>query len=282
MILSDFMNVLTKPLMVVGLSLSLFACGGDKPVESTAPTADKQATPTSNDKALVVAVSPYFAPYVYLDNSGNVSGFDVDLLNSIAQKKGLTIQYKPTSDFGQIFTEVDNKTADIALSAILQTEERASKYGLTQPYSADSLVYFYRADNGKIANLTLSSLSDLSGKNLILSGTAGTQQMQYIQSVSAETNIVPTSTDFLAFTNVLQQKADVGFTDKGIFQHFVKNNLKDNSIQLKSVSYQNEPSNHVMVVHKDNVELLNTLNEGINELIQSGEIKQIEQKHGLE
>lgn len=282
MILSDFMNVLTKPLMVVGLSLSLFACGGDKPAESTAPTADKQATPTSNDKALVVAVSPYFAPYVYLDNSGNVSGFDVDLLNSIAQKKGLTIQYKPTSDFGQIFTEVDNKTADIALSAILQTEERASKYGLTQPYNSDSLVYFYRADNGKIANLTLSSLSDLSGKNLILSGTAGTQQMQYIQSVSAETNIVPTSTDFLAFTNVLQQKADVGFTDKGIFQHFVKNNLKDNSIQLKSVSYQNEPSNHVMVVHKDNVELLNTLNEGINELIQSGEIKQLEQKHGLE
>lgn len=282
MILSDFMNVLTKPLMVVGLSLSLFACGGDKPAESTAPTADKQATPTSNDKALVVAVSPYFAPYVYLDNSGNVSGFDVDLLNSIAQKKGLTIQYKPTSDFGQIFTEVDNKTADIALSAILQTEERASKYGLTQPYGSDSLVYFYRADNGKIANLTLSSLSDLSGKNLILSGTAGTQQMQYIQSVSAETNIVPTSTDFLAFTNVLQQKADVGFTDKGIFQHFVKNNLKDNSIQLKSVSYQNEPSNHVMVVHKDNVELLNTLNEGINELVQSGEIKQLEQKHGLE
>lgn len=264
--------------MALGLGLTLVACGGDK----TPETPDASDTPATGGKTIVVAISPYFAPYSYLDDVGNVMGFDVELLNTIAKKKGLVVQYKPTSDFGQIFIEVDNKTADIALSAILQTEERASKYGLTQPYSADSLVYFYRADNGKIANLTLSSLSDLSGKNLILSGTAGTQQMQYIQSVSAETNIVPTSTDFLAFTNVLQQKADVGFTDKGIFQHFVKNNLKDNSIQLKSVSYQNEPSNHVMVVHKDNVELLNTLNEGINELIQSGEIKQLEQKHGLE
>lgn len=275
------MNILKKPLIVAGLSLSLFACGGDKPAESTASSGDK-ATPASGAKTIVVAVSPYFAPHLYLDNVGNVAGFDVDLMNAIAKKKGFAVQYKPTSNFSGVFQEIENKTADVALSAILQTEERASKYALTQPYGSDSLVYFYRADNGKTANLNLSSLSDLSGKNLILSGTAGTQQMQYIESVSSATDIVPTTTDFLAFTNVLQQKVDVGFTDKSILQNFIKNNLQDNTIEIKSVSYQSQPTNHVMVLNKDNAELLQTLNEGIGEMIQSGEIKQLQQKHGLE
>lgn len=264
--------------MALGLGLTLVACGGDK----TPETPDASDTPATGGKTIVVAISPYFAPYSYLDDVGNVMGFDVELLNTIAKKKGLVVQYKPTSDFGQIFEEVDNKTADVAMSAILQTEERANKYGLTQPYGSDSLVYFYRADNGKTAGMTLNTLADLGGKNLMLSGTIGTQQMRYIESIVPASNIVGTKTDFLAFTSVLQQKADVGFTDSTILQHFVKNNLKDESIQIQSVSYRDDPINYVMVLNKNNTELLKTLNEGISEMTQSGEIKQLQQKYGLE
>lgn len=277
--MSIFSTNLTKSLCVMTLGFGLFACGGDKPAETTnAQPASAEPVATTGGKVITVAVSPYFAPHLFLDDVGNVAGFDVDLMNTIAKNKGFTVEYKPTSDFGQIFQEVEGKTADVAMSAILQTEDRASKYALTQPYGSDSLVYFYRADNGKVTSLNPSTLSDLSGKGLTLTGTAGTQQMEYIESVNSVAGVVSTKTDFLAFTNVLQQKADVGFTDNSILNHFVKNSLKDEPIEFKSVAYQGQPTNYVMVLNKENAELLETLNAGISELVQSGEIKALEDK----
>lgn len=277
LLIGNVMN-LSKSLFAITLGCTLVACGGDKSSE-TAQQANT-ATQTKSGNTIVVATSPDFAPYSYLDAAGNVTGLDIDLINAIASKKGLNVEFKPTS-FEQIFKEVENKTADVAVSAVLQTEERASKYGLTQPYGSDSLVYFYRADNAKLANMTLNGLPDLANKDLTLAATIGTKQMEYVGSVGGATPI-PTKTDFLAFTNVLQQRADAGFTDRSILRHFIKNNLKENPVDIKDVAYQEQPTNYVMVLNKDNVELINKLNEGISELTQSGEIQALKQKYEIQ
>lgn len=231
------------------------------------------------ENTIVVAISPNFAPFSYLGDNGEITGLDIDVMNAIAKNKNLTVEYR-VAPFSQIFTEIDNKTADAAISAIFHTEDRASKYALTQPYSFEKPIYFYRADNEKFANMELSSLIDLGGKELNLSGTEGTKQVEAIKTISAIKSANEVKSDFLSFTGVLQKKFDVGFTDSNILQNFIKNNLKAGAVELKSVAYQGELG-YVMVLHKDNTELLKKLDEGINELVQNGEIQRLRHKYEI-
>lgn len=277
MMLGQCMSVLNfpffKPLFAVSLSLSLFACGGDKtepaPKTESAPT---QTQPQSGE-ALVVAVTQDFAPFTYLDEQGNVVGIDVDLMKAIAKNKGLNIQFKATT-FDKIFTEVDNKTADVGASGIYYKEERASKYGLTKPYHIDRPVYFYRADNAKLAKANLTSLADLNNHALDIAVVGG------VDGLSNSHTVHDVKSEFVGFAGVLQGKYDVAFSDASVLNHAIKSNPESAQVQLKTVEYQGDVG-YVIMVHKDNTALLQTLNEGIDELAKSGELHQIEQKYGL-
>lgn len=268
-----FNHALSKPLLAVGLSLSLFACGGDKAetTQTQNPPAPQEQPKAEN--TITVAVTQDFAPFTYLNENGNVVGFDVDLMNAIAQKKGLNIQFKATS-FDDIFTEVDNKSVDVGASGIFYKEERASKYGLSKPYHTDRPVFYYRADNEKLAKATLTSLSDLNNYSLDIAVVGG------VDGLSANHKVTPVKSEFVGFAGVLQGKYDVAFSDASVLNHAIKSNPDSTKVALKTVEYQGDVG-YVLIVNKENAELLQTLNDGIDELVQSGEIKQIGQKYGL-
>lgn len=272
--MNPFSHALSKPLLTLGLSLSLFACGGDKPAESTQTQtpATTQEQPKS-DNAVTIAVTQDFAPFTYLDEKGSVVGFDVDVINAIAQKKGLNVQFKATS-FDDIFVEVENKSVDVGASGIFYKEERASKYGLTKPYHTDRPVFYYRADNEKLAKANLNTLSDLNNYSLNIAVVGD------IEGLSGNHNISPVKSEFMGFAGVLQNKYDVAFSDESVLRYAIKNNPESSKVVLKTVPYQGDVG-YVMIVNKENVELLQKLNEGIDELVQSGEINSLKQKHGL-
>lgn len=277
-----------KPSLVLAMSLGLFACGGDKPAqttntakpaETTAPANTAETSTATSDnadpnaKTLIVATTSDFAPFTFADEKGSMTGFDIDLLNAIAKHKELNIEYKPTS-FDNIFTEVDTGLSDIAASAIFHKEDRATKYGLTKPYHTDKPVFFYRADNAKLADANIGSLADLNAHDLevaIVGDVDGLGSNHKINMVKSE---------FLGFTGVLQGKYDVAFSDGSVLNHAIKSNPDSAKIELKTVPYQGDVG-YVFVVNKENTELLNTLNEGIDAVTQSGELKQLEEKYGL-
>lgn len=273
--MNTFNVTLFKPLFAVSLSLSLFACGGDKPAEqpkSEAAPETTQATPKA-EGTLTVAVTQDFAPFTFLDDKGNLVGFDVDVVNAIAQKKGLKVEYKATT-FDDIFVQVDNKSADIGASGIYDKEERRAKYGLTKPYHIDRPVYFYRADNEKLAKANLTSINDLNAHSLEVAVVGG------VDGLGANHTVHNVKSEFAGFAGVIQGKYDVAFSDASVLHYAIKSNPESAKVPLKTVEYQGDVG-YVIMVNKENTALLQTLNEGIDELIQSGEIKQIEQKYGF-
>lgn len=275
-----FNGTLSKPLLAVGLSMSLFACGGDKtepaPAQTTSETTPttQETTPPPKGDVITVAITQDFAPFTYLDETGGVVGFDVDVLNAIAKKKGLNVQFKATT-FDNIFTEVENKRADIGASGIFYKEERASKYGLTKPYHIDRPVFYYRTDNEKLANVTLTSVADLNKYSLRIAVVGG------IDGLGSSHQVTPVKSEFVGFAGVLQNKYDVAFSDESVLNHAIKSNPDASKVPLSTVHYQGDVG-YVMIVNKENSALLQTLNEGIDELVQSGEVKQIGQKYGLQ
>lgn len=141
-------------LLALAMTLSLAACGGDKPADSAGSTGDtapadtqtpagtgdaepdyasmsidelKPLIKTVTDGKLTVATSPDFAPYEFyaLDEAGtpSLSGFDIALAGYVADFLGLELEITPI-DFDGVLMEVQTKSADLGMAGLSPDPKR--------------------------------------------------------------------------------------------------------------------------------------------------------------
>ena len=107
---------------------------------------------------LVIAMEGEWQPWTYHDESGALTGFDVEVGALIAEGLGVEPEYKETAWDG-ILAGVDSGRFDIACNGVGYTEERAQSYNFSTPYVYTEMVLVVRDDNEDIQ-----SLDDLKGK----------------------------------------------------------------------------------------------------------------------
>ncbi len=79
--------------------------------------ARKKETVYGTTKTMTVAINPYFEPFSYYDENGKLLGFDIELIELIANKLGLKIEYKEF-DFRELPLALTNNYAHIAIGGI--------------------------------------------------------------------------------------------------------------------------------------------------------------------
>ena len=107
---------------------------------------------------LTIAMEGAWQPWTYHDESGALTGFDVEVGALIAEGLGVTPEYQETAWDG-ILAGVDSGRFDIACNGVGYTEKRAESYNFSTPYVYTEMVLVVRADNEDIK-----SLDDLKGK----------------------------------------------------------------------------------------------------------------------
>ncbi len=80
-----------------------------------------------------VGVSADFKPFEYYDENGELTGFDIDLMNYIVQRIGFDIEYVEFP-FDRLFPAVASGEVNCAISALTPTEERDGVVDFTIPY----------------------------------------------------------------------------------------------------------------------------------------------------
>jgi polar amino acid transport system substrate-binding protein len=136
-------------LLVLGVSLAAVACGGDDEAEeATPPAADTSVVPeapaetgggtgpptftTSEEGVLTVGSDIPFPPFEFR-KGGDLTGFDVELMEEIATRLELEVKWVDTA-FDTIFTQLAAGQFDAVASATTITEERAEQVNFTEPY----------------------------------------------------------------------------------------------------------------------------------------------------
>ena len=145
--------------------------GKEKPEEPAAAveTAEVKETETAEETKdaltriresgkLVIAMEGAWQPWTYHDESGALTGFDVEVGALIAEGLGVTAEYQETAWDG-ILAGVDSGRFDIACNGVGYTEKRAESYNFSTPYVYTEMVLVVGADNEDIK-----SLDDLKGK----------------------------------------------------------------------------------------------------------------------
>jgi polar amino acid transport system substrate-binding protein len=152
--------------MLAAAALLLAACGDDGATDGEASPETEELELISPGTLTVCTDAPY-APFEFEDPDApsGYSGFDIDLMQAIADTLGLEL-----SVLLQGFDALESGTAlaadqcDIAASAMTITEQRAENLGFSDPYYDSLQSLLVSTESG------LSSLGEFSGRNLGVQG----------------------------------------------------------------------------------------------------------------
>ena len=171
--------------------------------EGTEETKDVLAAIRENGK-LTIAMEGVWQPWTYHDETGALTGFDVEVGTLIAEGLGVEPEFVETAWDG-ILAGVDSGRFDIACNGVGYTEERAKSYNFSTPYVYTEMVLVVAEDNQEI-----NAIEDLKGKK-----TANSPNSTYAmraEAAGAEVTYVDTLGETM---EMLQQgRVDATLNDK--------------------------------------------------------------------
>lgn len=115
------------------------------------------ASATMAQEVLRVGADVGFAPHVMASPSGGVEGFNVDLINAVAERMGAEVEIVNVPYSG-IFAEMDAGNIDFIIAPTTANADRASKVLVSEGYLNNDYRFIVRTGGPEI-----NSLEDLSG-----------------------------------------------------------------------------------------------------------------------
>ncbi|MES0173933.1 transporter substrate-binding domain-containing protein [Mesorhizobium sp. M0006] len=122
-------------------------------------------------KTLRVAVSPNYRPYSFLNDKGELAGFDVDVAKRIAEYIGVGVKYE-TPAWDIITSGRWQGRWDIVVAEMGPTKERAKVFSFPAIYSYGAIIAAVHKDS------KATKLSDLDGK--LVGALAGSMSYDYV------------------------------------------------------------------------------------------------------
>lgn len=205
-----------KLLFTVFLSLFmvlLVACGGSDSTSSEESANDEETSSeeatneeeTTEKEVYTVATDNGYVPFEFIDEeTGELVGFDIDLMNALAEEAGIEIEYE-TLEFDGIVAGISSGRFDIAIAGMTITEERQESIDFTQPYYEAGLILAVRDDNEEIQ-----SIEDVDGK-VVATRTGSTSETYLKEHTDAIPEAFPQIIE--GYQNVLAGRADAVLYD---------------------------------------------------------------------
>ena len=242
------MNHLYRILILVLLGLALIGCSGGQ--------ADK----------IQVALDATWPPFESVDEqTKEIVGFDVDLMNAIAEKEGLEVEFVNVS-WDPLLAGMAQCQYDASISAMTITEERKQSFNFSEPYfSAGQIV------SVEIDTTDITGKDTLSGKTVGAQlGTTGAFEVENIDGATLKTY----DDIGLAFQDLMNGQIDAVVADNPMVLDYVG----QNSDKIKVVGDVFTDESYGIAVCKTDTKLLDKINSGLEKVKADGLIDQLTEK----
>lgn len=243
--------------MIALLAVLLTACGS---------AANNVDDPVQSAGVLRVGTEGVYAPFSYHDpETGQLTGYDVDVARAVAEKLGVNVEFVETP-WDSIFAALEANRFDVVANQVTITPERQQLYDLSDPYAIGEGVIVTRADDDSIT-----SLDDLRGRTAAQSTTSNWAQVA--RDAGARVEAVEGLTQAMALLS--QGRVDVVVNDSlSIYAYLAETN--DTAVKIAATT--GERSEQGFAARKDSG-MLPELNRAIEELKADGTLGEISQKY---
>ena len=222
-------------------------------------------TPETTE-VVVIATDATWPPFEYVDEqTKEIVGFDIDLMTAIAEKAGIEIEFKNVA-WDPLLAGMALCQYDAAISAMTITEERAEQWLFSDPYFYAGQIVIVHIDNTEIA-----SKYDLSGK--VVGAQIGTTGSIEVEKIGGAT--LKTYDDIgLAFQDLMNKQIDAIIADNPLALGYIGANPD----KLKTAGDVFTDENYGIAVCKDNPDLVEKINDGLEAVKAEGLIEELVQK----
>lgn len=164
----------------------------------------------------VVGLDDNFPPMGFVDESGNLAGFDIDLAKEVGKRLGVEVEFKPTEWDGVILSLI-NKDIDVIWNGLTITEERKEKIDFSRAYLDNKQIIVINKDK-KI--FTLTDLSDkIVGAQLESSSSNALDKNLELKDSIKEVKYYATNTE--AFLDLKIGRIDALVVDEVLARYYI-------------------------------------------------------------
>ena len=226
---------------------------------------------TSQKGKLIMATNASFPPYEFISDvdSTTIVGIDAEIAGLIAKNLGLELVIEDM-EFASLITAVQTGKVDIAMAGMTVTEERKQNVNFSETYAKG--VQSIIVPEGS----PITTVDDLyaEGANYIIGVQESTTGHIYSEDDFGAENVLAVSNGALAVEALLAGKCDCVIIDNEPAKAYVAAN---EGLKILDTAYAEE--DYAIAVGKDNVDLLNAINEQLNKLIADGSVKAVVDKY---
>jgi len=210
-------------------------------------------------KTLTIGIEPSLAPFDFTEkNSPEVKGFDVDIINSIADAEGYSVIIK-ILPFDALLPAVLTEQVDVAISGYAITEEKAQIVQF-EPYYESGLGVLVRTDLAKKIN----SSYDLQGH--VICSRSGTTGSYFVENIkNAKAKLFPTEIEL--FVAIDQGQCDALIIDKPVLEYYHVRSHDDKTAVLRDkLTFEQ----YGIVTSKNKTEISDIIAEGLKKIRNKG------------
>ena len=188
-------------ILTLVMAVSLVACG----TAQNDGAADSDAAYITEKGKLTIGMT-LFAPMDYMDENGELTGFEVDFGKAVCEKLGLEPEFIEIN-WDAKETELNAKNIDCIWNGMTITEERAANMSISVPYMTNKQVVVTKAEN---AAKYAESLKDATV--VAEAGSAG-EELATANAFFADAKFTPVDSMAKALMDVAAGTSDVAVVD---------------------------------------------------------------------
>ncbi|WP_298523627.1 amino acid ABC transporter substrate-binding protein [uncultured Methanobrevibacter sp.] len=256
--------VLVSLMMVGSVSAGLFDFMGGNDANATA----------NDENTFIVGFDAEFPPYGYKDDSGNYTGFDLDLAKEVCERNNWTFQAQPI-DWDAKDAELESGSIDCIWNGFT-IDGRENDYLWSNPYFDNKQIFVVKSDSG------ISTIADLQGKTVeTQKDSSALAALEGDNKTIADTfTTLNQVADYnTAFMDLESGVCDAVAMDIGVAEYDIDN--KNNSDDFTILDEYITTEKYGIGFKKGNDALKDQVQATLDEMFKDGTVLEIAQKYGI-
>lgn len=227
------------------------------------------ACSSSRDNTIVIGYDNTFVPMGFLSETGEVTGFDVDLATEALNRLGLDFTFQ-SINWSMKETELNAQNIDLIWNGYSLTEERKRQVAYTEPYLKNKQIIITLSDSG------IQTIDDL--KNKVVGTQQGSASLEAVEKNKALLTMIQGQTPILyetfdqAFRDLEIGRIDALVADEVLARYYMNQKQTSNLLTLHDDLGE---ESFVIACRQIDTELCSRLSETLEDMKIDGTFEQI-------
>ena len=208
-----------------------------------------------------------YPPFSFVDESGKLSGFEVELSEALAKELGVKVKLQATPWDG-ILAALESKRLDAVVNQVTISEERKKKYDFSTPYTVSGIQALVLKKNVD----TIKTADDLAGKKVGVG--LGTNYEQWVRANVPGADVRTYDDDPTKFADLNNGRTDAILIDRLAALEYAQKAPK--TVAAGEAFSRQEAG---IALRKGEPELLAAVNKALDELRADGTLEKLSKKY---